>query len=138
MLRPAAGGSWIWTPPGSVEDRQPGSAGGEQAPGFVTVTSRAPVCAGVGGMLTVSVIVVPSGDTIGLPTGVMSPAGPAKLTVAPAENRLPLSVSGTDLTPLGSVATLPGTTLATTGVGTVNIALFLSQPIKVSVTSPVV
>src|SRR2546425_898496 len=85
-----------------------------------------------------TVIVVPSGDTIGLPIGVMSPACPVKLTVAPGANRLPLSVSGTDLTALGSVVALPGSTVASTGVVTVNGALLLSKPLTATVTPPVV
>src|SRR5262249_57288374 len=90
MAKVATGGSWIWTPPVSVDDRHPGSAPGH-VPGLVTFTSRGPVCWG-DRTLTVSVIVLPSADTVGFPIGVMSPAGPLKLTVAPGANRRPPSL----------------------------------------------
>src|SRR5207249_7495213 len=116
--------------------RQLGGAGAEHTPGFLTVTSLRPVCWGADEMLTVSVIVVPSGDTVGLVVGVMSPAGPVKLTVAPDWNRLPPSVSWTCLTAPGSVVTLPGRTAASAGVVTVKGTALLSTPLMATVTLP--
>ena len=136
ILNPAGGGSWIWNPPGSVEDRQLAGAGAAQTPGFLTVTSRGPVCWGLAGMLTVSVIVVPSGDTLGLVVGVMSPAGPPKLSVAPDRNRLPPSVSWTCLAAPTFVVTLPGRTAASAGVVIVKGTALLRTPLTATVTLP--
>src|SRR5436309_2880089 len=136
IVNPAAGGSWIWNPPGSVEDRQLAGAGAAQTPGFLTVTSRGPVCWGLAGMLTVSVIVVPSGDTLGLVVGVMSPAGPPKLSVAPDRNRLPPSVSWTCLAAPTFVVTLPGRTAASAGVVIVKGTALLRTPLTATVTLP--
>src|SRR5262249_46349755 len=69
--------------------------------------------------------------------GVMSPAGPLKLTVAPGANRRPPSVSGTALTPPGSVVMLPGTTELRTGVVTVKATPLLTTPLTATVTLPV-
>src|SRR5262249_44484770 len=85
-------------------------------------------------MATVSVIVVPSADTTGLPLKVMSPAGPPKLTLAPGRNWLPRSVS---LTVPASDVTIAGETAPSTGIATVNVKLLPTTPLTDTVTGPV-
>src|SRR6267142_561591 len=138
MTKLAGGGGWTCRPPAIVEDRQPLRAGGLHTPGLVTVTSRGLDCWGAAARLTINVMVLPSAATVGAPSGVTSPTGPAKLTVAPGENRPPLKVSWTWLVVLGFVVMLLGSTAASTGVVTAKVRPLLTRPLAATVTLPVV
>src|SRR5262249_61196004 len=98
------GGRGCGAPADSGDARQVAGAGAAHTPGFVTVTPRAPIFCGVGGIAPVSVIAVPAAETVGPLTTVTSPAGPPKVTTAPGTNRVPPSVSGWT-TPPGCVET---------------------------------
>ena len=91
-------------------------------------------------MLTVSVIVLPSADTVGVPIGVTSPAGPPKLTVAPG--REPASAERErhhlDAAGIRRDAARNDGTLESTGVVTVNAIPLLTTPPTATVTLPVV